>query len=139
MKTQTIIALVDRKGAISVPAILQFKEAVAKFSNREVGIDIHESKHTSPQNRTLHRGIRIFAEGLTEQGNKTTLEDLKYELGENGFFGWVEYQTEKGLKRRPKSTSELHKDESCECFNNLQIAAAKRDIIIPDPEQKDFL
>jgi len=132
-------ALVNKDGKISTPVMMEFLEKIAKFPQQEIDIEVKKRKRTSPQNRTLHWGLRIFADGLTDLGYKISTDDLKYELKEKGFFGHVEYETRDGVKRRPRNTSEMNIDECNNAFKDIQMAASHYEIIVPDPNQKDFL
>lgn len=138
-RSKMIRALVNNEGKISTPTMMEFKEALTKYTNQEVEIDIRKRKRTSPQNRTFHWGLRIFADGLTDLGYRITMLDLKYELKQRGFFGWVEYETKDGIQKRPKDTSEMNVDECSRAFKDIQMAAGHYEIIVPDPDQKDFL
>lgn len=133
-----IPAYVNDKGRISDPSMMEFKEELAKLPNQEVEIDVKKRKRTSPQNRTLHWGMRIFADGLRDLGYKITMPDLKHELKKKGFFGWVEYETKEGMQTRPKDTHELDVTECSNAFNDLQMSASQYNIIIPDPNEIDY-
>ena len=137
-KQQTIQAYVNDKGLISTPTMMELKEALTKFPKQEIDILLKKRQRTSPQNRTLHWGLRIFADGLIDLGYKITMIDLKYELKKKGFFGWVEYETKEGMQKRPKDTHELNVDECSVAFNDLQMTASHYNIIIPDPNEKDY-
>jgi hypothetical protein len=129
-----IRAYVSDKGQVSSPVMMEIHEAFLKHKSHEIEIEIKRLKRTSQQNRTLHWGLGIFANGLTEKGYKIKMEDLKYELKQRGFFGWVEYETKEGTKRRPKDTHEMTTDECADAFEKLQTSAASYDIIIPNPD-----
>ena len=133
-----IPAYVNDKGQISTPSMMEFKEEIAKYPKQEIEIDVGKRKRTSQQNRTLHWGLRIFADGLTNLGYKIKMPDLKFELKKKGFFGWVEYETKEGIQRRPKDTHELDVTESSNAFQDLQIAASHYEIIIPDPNEEEY-
>jgi len=135
IKQKTIRALVSKDGMLSTPDLLEFKEAVAKRSGKEIEIVVKNRKRTTKQNSTIHWAMNILSEGLTERGYSITMADLKYELKQKGFFGWVEYETpNEGTKRRPKDTHEQTTDEQAESFERIQLAATKYDIIIPNPD-----
>ena len=129
-----IRAYINNDGEISTPDLLDFKAEIAEHRNKEVEIIVKRRKRTSQQNRTLHWALTIFASGLREHGYKIEMEDLKYELKQKGFFGWVEYETKEGTQRRPKDTHEQSTDEGADSFDKIQLSARSYDIIIPDPD-----
>jgi len=135
-KQKNIRALISKEGKISTPDLMEFKEALIHFPEQEVDIIVRKRQRTTQQNRALHWGLNIFAEGLSDLGYKISMLDLKYELQSKGFYGWREYETKDGMKRRPKGTSEMKVDECAEAFNNLQMAAAHYEIFIPDPDKE---
>lgn len=134
VKQKNIRALISSDGRLSTPDWLDFKEAVAQHPGKEIEIIVKRRKRTSQQNRTLHWALTIFSKGLMEIGYKIEMEDLKYELKQKGFFGWIEYETNEGMKRRPKDTHEQSTDEQAESFEHIQRSALQYDIIIPDPD-----
>ena len=128
-------ALVNKDGKLSTPDMLDLLAEIAKHAGKEVEIPVKRRRRTSPQNRALHWALTIFSDGLVEIGYKSmTMENLKYELKQKGFFGWVEYETKEGTKRRPKDTHEQSTDEQSESFEKIQLSALQYDIIIPDPD-----
>ena len=129
-----IRTLIDKQGRISTPDMMSFYDEFSHHKGHEVNIEIKRVKRTSQQNKTLHWGLGLFAKGLLEKGYKIKMEDLKYELKEKGFFGWVEYETKDGVKKRPKDTHELSTDECAQAFQDIQMAASHYDIFIPDPD-----
>lgn len=133
VKQKNIRALVSKDGRLSTPDFLDFKEAIAQHPEKEVDIIVRRRKRTSKQNRTIHWALNIFSKGLMEIGYKIEMEDLKYELKQKGFFGWVEYETNEGTKRRPKDTHEQSTDEGAESFDRIQLSAKQYGIIVPDP------
>ena len=114
--------------------MLDFKTELVKHRGNEVTIEVKRRTRTNPQNRALHWGMTLFSKGLKEIGYKIEMEDLKYELKQRGFFGWVDYETKEGTKRRPKDTHELSTDECVDSFDKIQLAALQYNIIIPDPD-----
>lgn len=133
-------AYVDKSGNISTPDMLDFKAELLRHREHEVEIETRRLKRTSKQNRTLHWALTIFSKGLKEIGYKIEMEDLKYELKQRGFFGWVNYETKEGTKRRPKDTHEMSTDECAEAFDKLQlIASVQYEIIIPNPNPEKAL
>ena len=132
-----IRAYISKKGELSTPNLLDFKSELLKHREHEVEIEVKRLKRSSQQNRTLHWALTIFASGLREHGYKIEMEDLKYELKQRGFFGFVDYETKEGTQRRPKDTHEMTTDECADAFEKLQLSAESYDIIIPDPI-KDF-
>ena len=131
-------ALVSKDGKLSTPDMLELLAEIAKHAGKEIEIPIKKRRRTTQQNRALHWGLTIFSKGLKEIGYKIEMEDLKYELKQQGFFGWVDYETKEGTKRRPKDTHEQSTDEQAESFERLQLAAKQYDIIIPDPDPNRF-
>lgn len=129
-----IRAYVNNEGEISTPDMLDIKAEIAKHRKQEIEISVKKRKRTSQQNRTLHWALGLFSKGLKEHGYKIEMEDLKYELKQKGFFGWVEYDTKEGTQRRPKDTHELSTDEAADAFEKLQLSAQSYDIIIPNPD-----
>ena len=129
-----IRAYINNNGEISTPDLLDFKAELTEHRNHEVEITVKRRKRTSPQNRTLHWAMTLYSKGLKEHGYKIEMEDLKYELKQRGFFGWVEYETKEGTQRRPKDTHELTIDEAVDAFEKLQLSALSYDIIIPNPD-----
>lgn len=129
-----IRAYVNNEGKISDPDMLELKAEIAKHRNHEIEIPVKRRTRTSKQNNTLHWALTIFAKGLKEKGYKTEMEDLKYELQQRGYWGWVDYETKEGIKRRPKGSHEMTTDECANAFEMLQAAALQYDIIIPDPD-----
>lgn len=127
-------AYVNNEGEISTPDMLDIKAEIAKHRKQEIEISVKKRKRTSQQNRTLHWALGLFSKGLKEHGYKIEMEDLKYELKQKGFFGWVEYDTKEGTQRRPKDTHELSTDEAADAFEKLQLSAQSYDIIIPNPD-----
>ena len=125
---------VNKEGEISTPNMLDFKTELLKNREKEVEIVVRRVQRSSKQNRTIHWALTIFANGLKELGYKIEMEDLKYELKQKGFFGWVDYETKEGVQRRPKDTHELTVDEGVEAFDKLQLSAGSYEIIIPDPD-----
>ena len=134
IKQKNIRALVSSDGRLSTPDWLEFKEAVAQHPGKEIEIIVKKRKRTSQQNRTIHWALNIFSNGLKELGYKTEMEDLKYELKQKGFFGWVDYETNEGTKRRPKDSHEQSTDEQAESFDKIQLAASHYEIFIPNPD-----
>ena len=129
-----IRAFVDKKGNISSPDMMEFKLELTKHREHEVDIDVKRRQRTLKQNDTLHWALEIFAKGLQEIGYKIKMADLKYELKQRGFFGWVDYETKEGTQRRPKDTHEMKTDECADAFEKLQLSASSYDIIIPTPD-----
>ena len=127
-------AYVDNDGKISTPDMLELKAEIAKHRNHEVEIPVKRRKRTTKQNSVLHWAMELFSKGLKEHGYKIEMEDLKYELKQRGFFGYVDYETKEGTQRRPKDTHELSTDEAADAFEKLQLSALSYDIIIPDPD-----
>jgi hypothetical protein len=125
---------VNKSGELSTPNLLDFKSELLKHREHEVEIEIKRLKRSSKQNKTLHWALTIFSSGLKEHGYKIEMEDLKYELKQRGFFGFVDYETKEGSQRRPKDTHEMTTDECTEAFDRLQQSALSYDIIIPDPD-----
>jgi len=126
---------VNDKGEISTPDMLTFKAELLKKRNKEIEIIVKGLQRTSPQNRALHWALNIFADGLQELGYKIEMPDLKYELKQRGFFGWVDYETKEGTQRRPKDTHELTINECVEAFDKIQLSASQYEIFIPDPNK----
>ena len=127
-------ALVNNEGLISTPDMLDLKAEIAKQRGHEIEITVKRRKRTSQQNRTIHWALNEFSKGLKDLGYKIEMEDLKYELKQKGFFGWVEYETKEGTQRRPKDTHEQTTDEAAESFDLIQRAADSYEIYIPDPD-----
>ena len=99
-------------------------------------VNIYNPKRTNPQNNYLHKLLRLFAKGLTDLGYRMSMEDLKFELKEKGFFGWKEYQTKDGIKKRGKDTHELTTTELSEAIEAIKESASKYyDIYLPDAEE----
>jgi len=135
IKQKTIRALVSKDGKLSTPDMMDLLAEIAKHAGKEVEIPVKKRRRTTKQNSTIHWAMNILSEGLTERGYSITMADLKYELKQKGFFGWVEYETpNEGTKRRPKDTHEQTTDEQAESFERIQLAATKYDIIIPNPD-----
>ena len=130
-----IRAYVNNEGEISTPDMLDLKAEIARHRNHEIEIPVKRRKRTSQQNRTLHWAMNIFSKGLRELGYKIEMPDLKFELKDKGFFGFVDYETKEGTKRRPKDTHELTTDEAVDAFEKLQLSAQSYNIIIPNPEK----
>jgi len=97
--------------------------------------DVYDEKRTNPQNNYLHKLIRIFAKGLTDQGKRMSLDDLKYELKQSGVFGYSEYEIKGELKRRPKDTHELNIAEISESIEIIKEIASKYEIYLPDADE----
>jgi len=127
-------ALVSKDGKLSTPDMMELRAEIAKHAGKEVEIPVKRRRRTTQQNRALHWALNIYSEELTERGYKISMEDLKYELKQKGFFGWVDYETKEGTKRRPKDTHEQTTDEQAESFEHIQRSALQYDIIIPDPD-----
>ena len=125
---------VNNDGEISTSDLLDIKAEIAEHRNHEVEVSVKRRKRTSQQNRTLHWALTIFSKGLKGIGYKIEMEDLKYELKQKGFFGWVDYETKEGTQRRPKDTHEMSTDECAEVFERLQASARSYEIIIPNPD-----
>ena len=131
-------ALVSKDGKLSTPDMLDLLAEIAKHAGKEVEIPVKRRRRTTKQNNTIHWAMTIFSEGLTERGYIISMEDLKYELKQQGFFGWVTYETKGGTKRRPKDTHEQTTDEQADSFEHIQLSALQYDIIIPDPDPNRF-
>ena len=127
-------ALVSKDGKLSTPDMMDLLAEIASHAGKEIEIPVKKRRRTSKQNRVIHWALTIFSKGLKDRGYKTEMEDLKYELKQNGFFGWVEYDTKDGVKRRPKDTHEQDVNEQADSFERIQLAALQYDIIIPDPD-----
>jgi len=130
-----IRAYVNKTGELSTPNLLDFKVELLKHREHEVEIEVKRLRRSSQQNKTLHWALTIFALGLKEHGYKIEMEDLKYELKQRGFFGFVDYETKEGSQRRPKDTHEMTTNECVEAFDRLQQSALSYDIIIPNPDK----
>ncbi len=84
-----IRAFVDKHGNISTPDMLEFKAELTRHREHEIDITVKRRQRTLKQNAVLHWALELFSKGLKEIGYKIEMEDLKYELKQRGFFGWV--------------------------------------------------
>ena len=114
-------------------------EALTSLRDGNYKLIKDNEKRSDPQNRYLH-GVMLpiilkYFQEKSEEAKKLTIEDVKKWLGKRGFWGFKKF----GTDLIPKGTSELDKMEFMASKELVQQYFAERGLIIPDPNQEDFL
>jgi hypothetical protein len=116
----------------------QFFENCKYFEGQKVDIIIerHKTKRTNPQNRYWWGVmLKLITDYMNEQGYELTEQDWHDYYVNKGYFG---YKDILGLQV-PRGSSEATTLEFNEVFDKIQKEWALRGLVIPDPNQEEFL
>lgn len=101
----------------------------------------NERKRTTAQNSWFHKINSMIAEFLRNQAKESGDENY-YKINEDTTKLWIKQEflgyEEINGERHLRKTSKLKTFEMNELWENLQIYFAPLDLILPDPNQKDF-
>lgn len=116
----------------------QFQENCKSFEGKKVDIIIrnHVTKRTNPQNR-YWRGVVIplITNYINSFGNEVKADDIHESYIYKGYFGFKEVNGE----MIPKRSSEADTFEFSEAISRVQREWAEKGLVIPDPNQQEFL
>ncbi|OGU84379.1 MAG: hypothetical protein A2W11_03730 [Ignavibacteria bacterium RBG_16_35_7] len=109
-----------------------------------VGVDItierHKTKRSNQQNKYLWsvvwNKIVDFIFDLT--GKRFVPQDIHDNYVKLGYFGYKESPVDVNIKI-PKGSSEATTIEFMEAVSRIQMEWAEKGLVIPDPNQKDFI
>lgn len=115
------------------------KQALISLPDGNYTIEKKKTKRSNEQNRYLH-GVMLplilnYFRSRSEEAKDLDIEDVKKWLGKQGFWGFKKF----GKDLIPKGTSEMTVLEFMGAKEQVQQFFAERGLIIPDPEQEDFL
>lgn len=116
----------------------QFFENCKYFEGQKVDVIIerHKTKRTNPQNRYWWGVmLKLVTDYMNEQGYELTEQDWHDYYVNKGYFG---YKDILGVQV-PRGSSEATTLEFNEVIDKIQKEWALRGLIIPDPNQTEFL
>jgi hypothetical protein len=118
------------------------EDAFRSYEGKRVEINVKKFSYqrTNQQNR-YWRGIVIpLIQEYSESMGEYLSEDDWHEYYVNkGYFGYKEVKVRGVVERRPKRSHEADTLEFNNAKEKVQREWAERGLIIPDPNQKDFL
>ena len=134
---------VNEKGKIPEPQATMMRDFHIKMIGKQLNTkSTNERPRSTVQNSWFHKINQLISDFRRAQAKdegdefyyKINAETNKIWIKEN-FLGYVEINGERHLRK----TSTLKTFEMNELWENLQIHFAPLGLVIPDPDQKDFL
>jgi hypothetical protein len=116
----------------------QFFENCKYFEGKKVDITIerHKTKATYPQKKYSFGVVfKKISDYMKSYGDEHTPKELYEFYKSKGYFGYKEIMGE----QVPKGLSEATTLEASEAKEKIQREWANRGLVIPDPNQEDFL
>ena len=104
----------------------------------DVTIERHRTKRSSAQNKYIWAVVWAkIADFLNQQGKSFTPQDVHDYYVQRGYFGFKPSIIDG--EEIPKGTSEATTLEFADAVARIQMEWAQKDLILPDPNQTEFL
>lgn len=119
----------------------QFLKELEQFEGKKVIYTIDSTRPRSIQQNRYYRGVVLpYVKKFLEEklDGKFNSEDIHHELKQN-FLGERVVMFGDRVVRRPLSTTELTTQQFVEFTDRIKMRFAEDGLIIPDPNQTDFL
>ena len=117
-----------------------FREKLQRYEAKRITITISDEKKRSTDQNRYWWGvvIRKITEWLQGNGNDVTDNDV-HEFIKMKYLGEKEVKIDGKIYKRYRGTSELNTQEFADLVEKIQRDFAQRGLIIPDPNQEEFL
>jgi hypothetical protein len=115
------------------------KQALDNLPDGAYIIEKKKNKRTNPQNR-YWRGVVVkkVTDYLRDLGNDVDEDDV-HEILTKHYLPEIEIEINGRIYKRQKRISDCNTVEFSEVKDRVQMAFSHVDVIIPDPNQEDFL
>lgn len=112
------------------------KQVLSDLPDGNYTIEKRKKKRSTEQNAYLHGVILpLIRDFFLDKGYDYSTEDIKDWLKARGFFGFKSF----GKEQIPCHTSELSTIDFMVAIEKIQRFFAEKGLVIPDPNQKEFL